>query len=174
MGFLRRHLRRHAWWLLPELVALAVIAAGLVYLQSNAFTNQLSDRAMAVLEQTPPAGQHLHDLSGQTGKVICAAESFGTEPAGAKRLEEVKVIYALHLCAIAVPGMPWDYAARSSGPVVITLSDPPTVQIPLSGEGYPERVRALIPDKLEARAFGNFIDKGRPSALRARYEDETA
>jgi hypothetical protein len=167
-------MRRHGWWLLPELVALAVIAAGLALLGSNEFADQLSDKARTVLEQTPPSEQHLHELSGQTGKVICAAESFGTEPAGAKRLEEVRVIYALYLCAVAVPGMPWDYAARSSGPVAITLTDPPTVQIPLSGDGYPERVRALIPDNLEARAFGQFVDKGRPSALRMQYEDETA
>jgi hypothetical protein len=155
-------------------VALAVIAAGLAYLRPDAFANQLSDKARTVLEQTSPTEQHLHELSDQPGKVICAAESFGTEPANAKRFEEVRVIYALYLCAVAVPGMPWDYATRSSGPAVITLSDPPTVQIPLSGEGYPERVRALIPDNLEARAFGSFIDKGRPSALRLQYEDEIA
>jgi hypothetical protein len=167
-------LRRHGWWLLPELVALAVIAAGLVYLRPNAFVNQLSDKARTVLEQTSPTEQHLHELSGQPGKVICAAESFGTEPAGATRVEEVRVIYALYLCAVAVRGMPWDYATRSSGPVAITLTDPPTIQIPVSGEGYPERVRALIPDNLEGRAFGTFKDKGRPAALRTQYEHEIA
>jgi hypothetical protein len=166
-------LRRHGWWLLPELAVVCVLALALVAVRGNAFQNQLSDRVELVLEEASPTQFHLHQITpGQVSKVICAAESFGIEPPGAQRIEEVRVIYANYLCAAAVKGTPWDYASRSAGPVMVTLSDPPTVAIPESGEGYPERVRALIPDNLEPRAFGGFIDKGRPSALRTQYDDE--
>lgn len=166
-------LRRHGWWLLPELTVVCVLALALVAVRGNAFQNQLSDRVEQVLEQASPSQFHLHQITpGQVTKVICAAESFGTEPPGAKRIEEVQVIYANYLCAATVKGTPWDYASRSAGPVVVTLSDPPAVAIPESGEGYPERVKALIPDNLEAKAFAGFVDKGRPSALRSQYDDE--
>jgi hypothetical protein len=166
-------LRRQAWWLAPELLILCVLALAMVLVRGNAFQNQLSDRAELALEQATSTQFHLHQITpGQTSKVICAAESFGTEPPGAQRIEEVRVIYANYLCAAAVQGTPWDYASRSAGPVMITLSDPPTVTIAESGEGYPERVRALIPDNLESRAFAGFVDKGRPSALRTQYDDE--
>lgn len=171
-------LRRQGWWLLPELLVIAVLAAVLITLQPNGLHEQLAARAQAVLEQRPPAELELHDKHGHVvshdAKVICAAESFAMEPATAERIEDVRVIYAHYLCALVEKGTPWDYASRSSGPVVITLTDPPTVQIAPSGDGYPDRVRAMIPDDLEPRTFAGFSDRGRPSALLVRYNAEVS
>ncbi|WP_162907906.1 hypothetical protein [Allorhizocola rhizosphaerae] len=170
MGFIRRH----GWWLLPELIVVAVLATVAAYLSGNAFQDQLSNRAQVELERLTPAQLELYDMQhahagGGQAKVVCTAESFGTEPAGAKRIEDVKVIYAQFLCALVQKGTPWDYASRSSGPAVITLGDPPAVQIAASGLGYRDRVQAIIPDDLEGRALAGFKDRGRPSELLLRY-----
>lgn len=175
MGFLRRH----GWWLLPELIAVAIIAVGLVYLRPDGLHDQLAGRAQTALEQLSPTELELYDMHGHAvqdhkAKVICAAEPFGTEPATAERVEDVRVIYTHYLCALVQAGTPWHYASRSSGPAVITLTDPPTVQIAQSGTGYPDRVRAMIPDNLERRALAGFADRSRPSALLARYNAEVS
>lgn len=176
MRLLTAFVRRHRWWLIPELLAIAVVAAGLVYLRSNGLNQQLAERAQLTLEQLAPAELELIDIhgheNGHSGKVICTAETFGMEPASAERLEEVRVIYARYLCALVQKGTPWDYATRSSGPAVITLAEPPSVQIALSGTGYPERVRAIIPDRLQRQAFAGFSDHARPNTLLSRYNAE--
>lgn len=170
------NLRRQVWWLFPELVVVMMLAAGMTLLRSDAFHEELSNRAQAALELLPPAELELRDkhghLAGHGAKVICAAESFGTDPAGAERLEDVRVIYAHYLCALVESGTQWDFASRSSGPAVITLTDPPTVRIAQSGEGFPDRVRAMMPDNLESRSFAGFRDRDRPSALLVRYNAE--
>lgn len=168
-------LRRHAWWLLPELLAIAVLAAGLAYARPVGLQQQLADRVETILERISPAEHHSHGHEvSQEDHIICAAEPFGVEPKTAKRIEEVHTIYAYYLCAAGEPGTEWDFSSRISGPVVVTLTEPPAVRIAESGAGYPDRVRAMIPDELEAKAFAGFSDPDRPAALRARYEDEVA
>jgi hypothetical protein len=170
-------LRRQGWWLLPELVAVAILAAGLLITQHNLFQDQLAARAQAALEQLSPAELELYEPSGHAvdhgGKVVCAAESFGTEPPTAKRIEDVQVIYAIYFCAVVQRGTPWDYASRSSGPAVITLTDPPAVQTARSGVD-PDRVWAMIPDDLEREAAASFLEWGRLAGLRSRYEQAVA
>jgi hypothetical protein len=170
-------LRRQGWWLLPELVAVAILAAALLAAQTNPFQDQLAARAQAALEQLSPAELELYEPSGHAvdhgGQVVCAAESFGTEPPTAKRIEDVQVIYAIYFCAMVQPGTPWDYASRSSGPVVITLTDPPAVQTAKSGVD-PNRVWAMIPDDLERKAAASFLEWGRLAGLRTRYEQAVA
>jgi hypothetical protein len=166
-------LRRHGWWLIPELCAVAVLATGLIYLSGGGLSRQLDTLAQTTLERLPPAELELFEVQGHGGeaKVICTAESFATEPARAERVEDVRVIYAHYLCALVQPNTVWDYATRSEGPVVINLTDPPTVRIAQSGVGYPDRVQAMIPDNLEQRAFAGFSDRSRPSALVVRYNE---
>ena len=177
MSSLKTFLRRHRWWLLPEFLAVVAVAAGLVYLRGDGLPEQLAAKARVTLEELQPARLELYDLQGHShgggyiGKVICTAETFGMEPAEAERVEDVKVIYARYLCALVQRGTPWDYASRSSGPVVIKLTDPPYVQIPPSGDGYPDRVRALFPDTLEPQAFAGFRDKGKTVDLLKRYHE---
>jgi hypothetical protein len=167
-------LRRHRWWLLPELAAVVVIAGSLIYVNVQGFNDELSDRAQAVLEKQTPTDLEListlpdHGTPGPP-RVLCTAEVFGTDPSEPEKIEQVRVMYAHYLCALVQRGLPWDYATRSTGPVVITLTDPPTIQIARSGEGYPERVRAMIPDNLEPKAFAGFNDRGRPNNLLNRY-----
>ncbi len=154
----------------------ALLAGALAYVSANALQGRLSDRAQAELERLTPAElelydiQHAHGVTGQS-RVVCAAESFGTEPANPERIEDVRVIYARYLCALVQQGTPWDYASRSSGPAVITLTSPPTVRTVKSGTGYRDRVAALIPDDLEASALAGFTDRGRPGALLVRYRE---
>lgn len=167
-------LRRNRWWLLPELAVLTLVGAGFVYANAGGLDDELSVRAQAVLEQQSPADlelisiQHGHNPA-EPARVLCAAEAFGSEPSNAENVDQVRVIYARYLCALVQKGTPWDYATRSSGPAVITLTDPPTVQLVRSGEGYSDRVRAMMPDDLEAEALEGFDDRGRPSGLLARY-----
>ncbi|MBB5873548.1 hypothetical protein F4553_006982 [Allocatelliglobosispora scoriae] len=169
-------LRRHGWWLIPELCAVAALATGLIYLRPGGLPSRLDTLAQTTLERLAPAELELFDVQGHGGeaKVICAVESFATEPATVERVEDVRVIYAHYLCALAQPNTAWDYATRSEGPVVISLTNPPTVRIAQSGVGYPDRVRAMMPDALEAQAFAGFSDRRRPSALVVRYHDEVS
>jgi hypothetical protein len=167
-------LRRHRWWLLPELTVVAVLGVVLIYVNAGGLDDELSARAQAVLEQQSPADLELiSTLSGhgapETGGVLCVTEPFGTDPADPEKIEDVRVIYTRYLCALVQKGMPWDYATRSTGPAVITLTDPPTVRLARSGAGYPERVRELFPDELESEAFAGFNDRARPSNLLNRY-----
>jgi hypothetical protein len=152
----------------------ALIGAVLVYVNARGLDDELAARAQAVLEQQPAAELELiSTLRGhgtpEPERVLCVAEAFGTDPAEPEKIEQVRVIYAHYLCALVQKGMPWDYATRSTGPAVITLTDPPTVQLAKSGAGYPERVRAMFPDELEAEALSGFNDRGRPSSLLNRY-----
>jgi hypothetical protein len=167
-------IRRHRWWLLPELAAVVVLGATLIYANAHGLNDEMSDRAQAVLEQQSPtqlelfSTLHGHDIP-EPDRVLCVAEAFGHEPADAATIEQVRVIYARYLCALVQKGMPWDYATRSSGPAVITLTNPPTVQLARSGDGYRDRVRAIFPDQLEGKALAGFNDLGRPNSLLARY-----
>lgn len=169
-------LRRNQWWLLPEVVAVTVIGAAVVYANAGGLNDELSTRAQTILEQQSPSELELISIQRGHGepapeRVLCVAEAFGSDPADPETVEQVRVIYAQYLCALVQKGTPWDYATRSSGPVVITLADPPTVQLARSGDGYRERVRAMMPDELEARALEGFRDRGRPNSLLSRYRE---
>lgn len=174
-----KSLRRHRWWLLPELVLVAaVLVVGLVHLRSGGLAEQLAERARLALERLPPGelelydGRHAHGASG--ARVICVAETFGMRPATASSVARVRVVYVRYLCALVEAGTPWDFASRSSGPAVITLSDPPAVHIVRSGPGFPDRVRAVFPDSVHAQALADFQDRGKPAALVARYREAAA
>lgn len=168
-------LQRHRWWLLPELAAVVVVAAALIYANTKGLEDELSARAQVVLEQQTPADLELiSTLTGhgsESPRVLCVAEAFASDPADPETVEQVRVIYARYLCALVQKGMPWDYATRSSGPAVITLTEPPTVQLARSGDGFRDRVRAIFPDNLEAKAFQGFNDRARPNSLLSRYRE---
>jgi len=167
-------LRRHRWWLLPELVAVVIVGTALIYANAHGLDDEMSERAQAVLEQQSPADLELFSTLHGHGipepeRVLCVAEAFGSDPADPESIGQVRVIYARYLCALVQKGTPWDYATRSSGPAVIALTNPPTVQLARSGTGYRERVKAIFPDELEAKALAGFNDRGRPNSLLARY-----
>lgn len=174
-------LRRNAHWLRVEssiMIMLITTLAVVIPLRPTAaerFRAQLNARVSTILEQISPTEHSLHGHVVVGGnKIICTAETFGTEPAGARNVAEVRWVYAYYLCASAAPGTDWDFASRISGPTAVSLAQPPEVRIAAAGLGYPERVREIIPDDLEARAFGGFVDHGLPNTLRQRYEHEIA
>lgn len=167
--------RRNAWWVLPEALALALVAGLIAATGPTDLRSVLAERVSTVLAASSPAEhhQHGHDVAA-ADKVLCTAETMGTEPADASRVEDVRVVYAYFFCAAGEPGQPWDFAARISGPVVVELADPPVVRIAQAGLGYPDRVKAMLPDEYEDWAFGGFHDPRLPTELRQRYLDEVA
>jgi hypothetical protein len=53
---------------------------------------------------------------------------------------------------------------------VVTLVPVPRAQIPQSGVGYADRVRAIMPDQYEDRCFHGLPDASVAAAVRDRYE----
>ncbi|MEU7825814.1 hypothetical protein [Catellatospora sp. NPDC049111] len=167
--------RRNAWWLLPELLALVLVAGLFAAAGPVDLRDTLAERVAVILAESSPAEhhQHGHDVAAED-TVLCTAETMGMEPADARRVQDVRVVYAYFFCAAGAPGQPWDVAARISGPVVVELTDPPQVRIAEAGLGYPDRVKAMLPDQYEAWAFGGFHDASLPTALQRQYLDEIA
>ncbi|WP_212831256.1 hypothetical protein [Catellatospora sp. TT07R-123] len=168
--------RRNAWWVLPELLALAAVAwLYPLLVPPPDLGTLLAQRVVQVLEQSSPAEHHQHGHQvNADDKVLCTAETMGYEPADARDVADVRVVYAYYLCAAGAVGQPWDFASRISGPVAVDLSDPPVVRIAQAGLGYEDRVRALLPDQYEARAFDGFVNRDLPLRVRQRYTDEVA
>src|SRR5262245_21593448 len=88
------------WWVVPEVVAVAVLATVLAWPGPASLQRQLAQKAQSVLEEYPPVGQG--------GRVLCIAEPFGYQPQAAQRIEDVTVIYAYYLCAAGEKGTEWD------------------------------------------------------------------
>ena len=166
---------RHAWWLGFE-VALTAIAAVLFVavgrepaLSTEELRARLADRVVAALEQSSPIEHHDHGHAVTAGdRIACVAEVFGTDPPDATRVADVGTVYARYLCASGPPGTAFELSARSSGPVVVRLSDPPAVFVP-HGPGYADQVLAMLPDRYEEQAFAGFSDRSVPDRLRPRF-----
>ncbi len=131
---------------------------------------EVAARLVAALESGTPAEQHNHghQVAG-AGKVICAVDPIGADPAGATAIGQVTTVYALHLCAVAEPGRDWDLSIRYSGPLAATLGDRPVVSVVQPGEGYPQRVQAMFPEQYRDRAMGPFTDERALAQLRSRF-----
>lgn len=131
---------------------------------------QVATRLVAALESGTPAEQHNHGHQvGAAGKVICAVDPIGADPAGATDVGQVTTVYALHLCAVAEPGRDWDLSVRYSGPLTATLGGRPVVSVVQPGEGYPQRVQAMFPEPYRKRAMGPFTDERALVELRNRF-----
>jgi hypothetical protein len=167
---------RRAWWLVPEVAAVAVLLVAVVLRPGGIaggsdLRAQLIERVVAALERASPTEHHDHGHQVTAAdRVACVAELHGTDPVAARGLAEVREVYAQYMCAAGAPGTAYDDSSRSSGPVAVRLSDPPVVRVPPSGLGYPDRVRALLPDEYEEQALKGFRDPSVPAALRARYD----
>lgn len=187
---------RFVLWLV--ILAALGVAAGLVVVVRAIVTSdppslqdQLAVRAVEVLEQAPPSsgdaghhtghGQpadHTRRVDRDGNELRCAAKTFGYDPPDATRVDEVREIYAHHMCAAIGPGLAWPSSIRETGPVTVRLADPAAVVVPeqaLPGEQgaqYADRVRAIIPERYheQALAFGNFVDPDVAAGLRDRIE----
>jgi hypothetical protein len=116
----------------------------------------------------PPAGR-TPPPAGST--LVCAVDPIGVEPPDVYNLAQVVRVYALHLCAVAERDKSWDWSTRYSGPLVATMNvSPIQVDIIQPGEGFPQRVQVVVPDRLQARATGPFLDQPALAELRRRFD----
>ncbi len=131
----------------------------------------LAARVTAILEQSSPAEhhEHGHTFGEDAGRVVCAVDPFGVEPADAATVAEVDWVYARHLCAITGAGEDWAMSVRVSGPLAVRLGEQAEIRVPEPGIGYPERVRQAIPERYHEEAFGEFADDEAIDAARARF-----
>jgi hypothetical protein len=155
-----------------ELVGLvAVLAIGIPLRGSTGLTTEIAKAAAAAIENASPAEHHAHGHEVTGGdRVICGVHVFGYEPAAASRLEAVTTVYGYYFCAIGAPGTPYNESSRSDGPVVVHFGPIPTVTIAAPGDGYAERVRAMMPDPYEAQCFHGLPDSRVAAAVKSRYE----
>lgn len=136
-----------------------------------AVTTQLT----TAMEQATPAEHESHghhDLGAAA--VFCAVEVLGYEPADAADPQQVRTVYANHLCAVSDNGRPWDYAVKTAGPLVATWGASPVIQVVAAGDGYPERVRAAIPAQYHEKALGSTMDDRALLDMRTRYDANVA
>ncbi|NBE94006.1 hypothetical protein FE391_35675 [Nonomuraea sp. KC401] len=146
--------------------------AGVMFLAGRQPSAQLNDELAAqvtmILEQASAGEHHAHGHHFESN-VVCAVEPFGTEPANASSLVEVKWVYARHLCAITGESSEWSVSVRASGPIAVRLGIPPMVKVPEAGVGYPERVRRLIPPRYHEEAFAGFSGDAAIEAAKERF-----
>jgi hypothetical protein len=182
-----RHRRRRRWPLaaiLAAAVALPVVAFVVTRMHFGAdglpskLRTDLATEVQAILETSPvilEIGQAAHDHDhGGPVRVMCAVDPFGIAPATATSAGQVQWVYAQHLCAIATPGTPWDFASKSAGPVAVSLSNPPSVLLPQPRQDFRTQVRQLIPAKYLTQAFGPFQHPDVVAKLRQQFNTEVA
>ncbi|GAA4684435.1 hypothetical protein [Phytohabitans rumicis] len=135
--------------------------------------NQLADRVAAILEQSTPAQHHDHGHGAvaSEGAVLCAVKTLGFDPPGATTLAEVRIFYGNHLCAVAEPNRAWDFAVKLSGPLSVEFVEPAKIRVAEGGEGYPERVRDIIPAQYQEQAMLALVDDDDMRELRRRFDD---
>jgi hypothetical protein len=153
--------RSARWWVVPEVLVLAVLGTLVVAGPGRPadVRADLADRVAAMLEQSSPAEHHDHGHQVTAeDKVFCEAQVLGLEPPGATDVAEVRKVYANFFCAAGRPGMEFTWSSRASGPVN-------------AGEGYEQRVRELFPDEYEDRALKASLSVEVAAEVRRRYED---
>jgi hypothetical protein len=193
-----RRTRHWVRWLAVGVVVVAVGVAVLLRVASGAsspaeptLSEQLSSRVVEILEESSSAEheQHGHHFGEacepneepceqEATGVLCAASAFGFDPPDAATLDQVRVVYAHHMCAVVGPAFGWPDAVRSGGPLTVELTEPPTVRTPelvpaQEGMDYAGRIRALIPERYHEQALipESFVDPAVADALRERYQD---
>ena len=171
--------RRRLWWLLPEVAAVALLLALLVpYLanrspQAGPLTLEAAaaERAARALEQVSPAEHHDHGHEvGSGDRIFYGVAVFGVDPPSATVIDDVQTVYGYYFCAVGRRGLPYLQSSRADGPIVVHLTEPPTVQVVAPGADYQERVRAMMPDQYEELCFSGLPDPSVAEAVKRRYE----
>jgi hypothetical protein len=182
-----RRRRRYVTWLIA-IAAIATVALGALLRTGGAagtppagpdadaqaaqrgLRAQIGARVATILEGSSTVQHHDHGHNfREQGKVVCAVDPFGYEPADATTVAEVKTVYAHHLCAISGTSGVWNTSVRAAGPIVAQLSDPPAVRIVESGAGFDQRIRQMIPARYRAEAAGFFTDDAALADARQRF-----
>ncbi|MGW0802271.1 hypothetical protein [Nonomuraea sp. NPDC002799] len=135
---------------------------------SSQLNQELAAQVTLILEQASPDEHHAHGHSFDS-RVVCAVEPFGTEPADATSLVQVRWVYARHMCAITGQSSDWAASVRASGPIAVKIDIPPQIRVPTPGAGFPDRVRQLIPARYHAQAFADFESDDAIEAARERF-----
>jgi len=87
--------------------------------------------------------------------------------------EAVQTAYGFHLCGVAEPNRPWDWAVKLVGPVVVSMAtDPPTVQVAEATNevSFTDRVGQLFPERYQQEARQESLGEQRMTELRERYD----
>jgi hypothetical protein len=135
----------------------------------------LAELAVSALQNAPQIEHLGHDEDNAGARrVMCTADPFGVDPPKAATVAQVQWVYAQHLCVIGQPGLPWDYATKSAGPVAVGLGNPPVVRLPVPQVDYRTQVRQMIPARYQPMAFGSFTHPELVAKLRQRYTTEVA
>lgn len=141
---------------------------------------QIMARMRTVLEQADPAQHQHHNHVAQATPgidtkpvVICGVNVYGFEPTGAAALAEVDRVYGFHLCGIAEPDRPWDWAVKLVGPLIMDMStEPPGIQVVEATENvrFVDRLREVFPDPYEELALKEALTEPEMTDLRRRYD----
>jgi len=183
--------RGRRWLAVGAAVVAAVAVVGVLYSLSerspaptagpgpSTLNDRLAAQIVTTLEKATPAqhqahGHHEIASAAPEGKkpdaVYCTAEVYGFEPATATSTDEVTKVYGYYLCAVQEEGRPWDYAPKLVGPIVYEpRTDPPGVHVIEGGDGYPDRLRALLPAEYHQRAAVGFSSGANIAGVRSRY-----
>ncbi|WP_084959624.1 hypothetical protein [Thermoactinospora rubra] len=161
------------------LILALLVAAGCVLValtregDQERVRRQLADRVTAVLENASLAEHHAHGhgFTEKDGRIVCAVEVFGTDPADVASVAEVEWVYAHHMCAVTGAGGTWARSVRAAGPLAVRLGHHPQVRLPRSGANYREEIARIIPRRYHERAFEGFADTGVIEAARRRFGD---
>jgi hypothetical protein len=131
-----------------------------------------AERAARALELASPAEHHDHGHEvAAEDRVFCGVAAFGvdaTDSVGGA----VDTLYGYYFCAVGRPGLPYLDSSRADGPIVVRLTNPPSIQIAAPGEGYQDRVRAMMPDQYEELCFRGLPDPAVAAEVKRRYESE--
>ncbi|WP_433796902.1 hypothetical protein [Actinoplanes sp. CA-252034] len=167
-------MHRYVW----AAVTLLAVSAGAVALkvveEPPDLRQQLTSRMRATLEEADPA-THRHAGHGslpQNQAVVCGVHLYGYEPADVTALADVRTVYGFHMCGVAEPQLPWDVAVKLAGPVIVTMSDPPGIQVVEATENvrFVDRLRDMFPDRYARLALTEALSETEMTDLRSRYD----
>lgn len=153
-------------------VGAALALRGLSSAAEPTLEEQLAHRVVTILEEASieEHAAHGHHFHNDDGMILCAAEPFGFEPASAQTVDQVRVVYAHHMCAVT--NFPWPYSVRAGGPLAVELTNPPQVILPAEGTDHVEEIRKIIPEEYHDVLLptGGFHDERITNELRKRLE----
>ena len=180
----RRWYRNRFVWFAAILVLASTTAVALVNTvgaspdRGNELRGQLTARMLTILEEVDPDqhhghGEHVNQETAAKAAVICGAQVYGFDPADATALPDVQRVYGFHLCGIAEPNRPWDWAVKLVGPVILEMTtEPPTVHVAeATGTlSFRDRVMEMFPPEYHEEALGESLDPEAMQELRRRYD----
>lgn len=170
--------RLAAWWLVPEILVLVMLAVGLYYSVASAaptltdaqLREDAATRIAATIEQSTgdEHAAHGHEVNPDE-RMLCTVEVWRRDAGGP---DQTGTAYGYYLCATGTPGTPYVLARMNAGPIVARLADPPELTITKLDEDFRTQVEAMMPADFVDQAFQGFVDPQRAESLRQRFEHQ--